>query len=379
MPEDDRWYDAEGGRELVRLLTAEGVSPWVEGLTREHLVRGDLRRAARTGLRGAVLDAADMVEDLRCGAAYRDQVDDLAVRHVPLRTAMRAVLVRDARTACDDLMEVHERTGGADGLVSLALHPALVDDPATALAEARAVHRAVDRPNLLVALPGTGRAPEVLQGCLARGVGAHAVGVYAPERHGRVLAACAAGMGEALEAGRAPGGLRALVSLCLAHLDQAAAGMPGAPGRSGSSSLGLAVARLAFRAHEERLSGREWAELTGRGAVPPRLMWYGRPSPDAGVSADHYVSAVVGWRTVTAVAPGAFVAAARGGRVGGDTLLGTHVQARAELARLAGGGADADAALGDLEERYTRSRVRRWERALEALSERMEEATAAAR
>ncbi|MDA2814889.1 hypothetical protein O4J56_29860 [Nocardiopsis sp. RSe5-2] len=367
MPEDDRWYDAEGGRDLVRLLTAEGVSPWAEGLSREHLVRGDLRRAARTGLRGAVLDAADMAEDLRRGAAYRDQVDDLAVRHVPLRTALRAVLVRDARTACDDLMEVHEGTGGADGLVSLALHPALADDPATALAEARAVHRAVDRPNLLVALPGTGRGPEALHGCLARGIGAHAVGVYSPERHGRVLEAFAAGAGEALRAGRAPGELRALVSLCLAHLDGEAAG------------LGVAVARLAFRAHEERLSGREWAELTGRGAAPPRLMWYCRPSPGAGVSADHYVSAVVGWRTVTAMTPGAFADAARGGRVGGDTLLGTHVQARAELARLAGDGADAGAVLAALEERYTRDRARRWDRALAALSERMEEASKAAR
>ncbi|MBD4579328.1 transaldolase, partial [Xanthomonas citri pv. citri] len=66
-----------------------------------------------------------------------------------------ALTTEDVRRAADVLAPVHERTGGADGFVSLEVDPRLARDAAGTVAQARELASAVGRPNLMVKIPAT--------------------------------------------------------------------------------------------------------------------------------------------------------------------------------------------------------------------------------
>ncbi|GAA3742718.1 transaldolase family protein [Salinactinospora qingdaonensis] len=376
MPENIRWYDTEEGQALVRLLTAEGVSPWLQGLTREQLVRGELRRAAKAGLCGALLDAADIGTALRWGTAYRAQMEQLAAQNVSLSTALRVILVKDARLACDDLLGLYEETGGADGQVSFAISPSLAFDPDAAVMEARVVRRTVDRPNLLVALPGVGAGKTALERLLARGIGVHVTGVFSAKQHLRVLRSCAKGLRAALDSGRKPESLHVVVSMPLSPLDSAAAALveKTAPDQEDLSGvLGIASAQMTFHTHEVELSRPEWAALTDKGALPPRLMWRHHRSQAAALSPGHYVRGVVGWRTIMAMDSDAFAAAAASEQPCGDTLLCARPQAMAALQELEEIGINLSTIIPALQREHVESGVLRREEVLGLLSDVLEE------
>ena len=61
----------------------------------------------------------------------------------------------DVRNACDAFQGVYDATAGVDGYVSLEVAPDLARDAAGTVAEARRLWQIVDRPNLMIKVPGT--------------------------------------------------------------------------------------------------------------------------------------------------------------------------------------------------------------------------------
>ena len=63
--------------------------------------------------------------------------------------------VEDVGHAADLFRSVFERTDGRDGFVSLEVSPRLAHDTDGTIAEARRFWAALDRPNVLIKVPGT--------------------------------------------------------------------------------------------------------------------------------------------------------------------------------------------------------------------------------
>ncbi len=97
----------------------------------------------------------DLPEALSDGAAYDDQVRDLALRGTDIGEAVRALTTYDVRWACDVMREVYDRTDGVDGRVSIEVDPRIAHDADRTVAEAKALWWLVDRPNLYIKIPAT--------------------------------------------------------------------------------------------------------------------------------------------------------------------------------------------------------------------------------
>ena len=65
------------------------------------------------------------------------------------------LIFTDIRNACDIFMPVYEETDGLDGYVSIEVPPNLAKDTDSTIKEARRYYQTVDRPNLMIKIPGT--------------------------------------------------------------------------------------------------------------------------------------------------------------------------------------------------------------------------------
>ncbi|MGI5403711.1 transaldolase family protein [Streptomyces sp. CA-135486] len=307
-------------------LVNEGVSVWLDGASRRSLADGTLsRRMTDAHVTGAVLSLRELGREVRDGTAYREQIDMLGTQGVTADEAVRALLFYDARWACDVLRPSFTATQGADGWVCAELDPRFADDARASVAEARAVALAVNRPNLLIAVPSTPAGMTVISDCVAEGIGVNARHIYSVRCYGEVIEAYFEGLERALTAGRAvtafasvasfeAARMEAAVDLCLNGREPAVA----APLRGRSA---LALARAAYHLYEERLGSGRWRKLRAAGARPQRLVWPGADAPDPATTV-RQVEELVAWSTVHAMSQPTLDAVARLGRLRGDTLSG---------------------------------------------------------
>jgi transaldolase len=137
-------------------LIALGQSCWMDDLTRRMIRNGDLaRRVAEEGLRGITSNPSIFEKAITEGSDYdADIVRAAAAGHTADRI-YEGLVTADIRGACDILRPVYDETNGADGLASLEVSPHLAHDTEASIEEAHRLWSQVDRPNLLIKIPGT--------------------------------------------------------------------------------------------------------------------------------------------------------------------------------------------------------------------------------
>ncbi len=138
--------------ELHRL----GQSPWFDYISRELVARGGLRRMIdRDGLGGVTSNPSIFEKAIGGGTGYDAQILELAHEGLGAAEIFDRLAVEDVRAACDVLAPVYLGSGGEDGFVSIAVSPAYAYDTQKTIAEAQRLFAAVDRPNVMIKIPGT--------------------------------------------------------------------------------------------------------------------------------------------------------------------------------------------------------------------------------
>src|SRR3954467_15189955 len=145
-----------GVNERLAALTSYGVSIWLDLLRRPLGEGGELQRMVdEDSLRGVTSNPAIFEKAILGSEDYDDQLEQLAREGASGRDTYRAIVVRDVQGAADVLRGVWDTTDHADGFVSLEVEPALAHDSEGTLESARLYWGMVDRPNLMIKIPGT--------------------------------------------------------------------------------------------------------------------------------------------------------------------------------------------------------------------------------
>src|SRR3712207_3606840 len=137
-------------------LVAAGTSPWLDLLRRSLIESGELQRMIdEESLRGATSNPAIFEKAILGSDDYDDQLTELAEQGADGRETYRAMVVRDVQAACDVFRQTWEETDHLDGYVSLEVEPDLAHDTDKTIEAARMYWERVDRPNLMIKIPGT--------------------------------------------------------------------------------------------------------------------------------------------------------------------------------------------------------------------------------
>ena len=168
-------------------LGPQGQSVWYDSISRSLITSGDLARLiAEDGVRGMTSNPAIFEKAI---SGSDDYTDDLA-RHAadglsPLQI-YEAIAIGDIQAAADELRPVYDATQGADGYVSLEVSPHLADDVRGTIDEAQRLAQAVDRPNLMIKVPGTAAGIPAVEALIGKGLNINITLLFAQANYAAV-------------------------------------------------------------------------------------------------------------------------------------------------------------------------------------------------
>jgi transaldolase/glucose-6-phosphate isomerase len=365
--------------ELGRL----GQSVWLDFIRRSLLESGGLARlVAEDGVRGVTSNPAIFEKAIATGDEYSAQILEVAPQvDGDARRIYEALAIADVQGAADVLAGVYAASAGRDGFVSLEVAPDLAHDTDATIAEARRLWRAVDRPNLMIKVPGTPAGVPAIRQLLADGIHVNITLLFARSAYATVAEAFLEALEERVAGGLAIDRVASVASFFVSRIDSlvdkhlearmTATGDPeerqevaGLRGR-----IAIANAKLAYRHFEELSASERWRRLAARGAQPQRLLWASTSTKNPAYRDTLYVEELIGAETVNTMPPET-VAAFRDHGVARATLSLGVEEAQRQLDALAAAGILLDEATDELLTDGIAKFVQPFEKLLAAVAER---------
>jgi transaldolase/glucose-6-phosphate isomerase len=300
----------------VAALRQYGQSVWLDFIRRSLIASGELKRLVEEdGLGGVTSNPAIFEKAIDGSEDYKSAIEEISGdASLTPRQIFERLAVQDIQDAADVLRPVYEQTGGADGYVSLEVAPDLAHDTKRTEEEARRLWKAVDRPNVMIKVPGTPEGLPAIRQLLTEGINVNITLLFARAVYEQVAEAYLQALEARVASGEPVHRLASVASFFVSRIDTSADALIGealktAAGTDAERLKGLlgkvaiANARLAYQLYKKMFSGPRWEALAGRGAHVQRLLWASTGTKSPHYSDVLYVEELIGRETVNTVPP----------------------------------------------------------------------------
>jgi transaldolase len=328
-------------------LAANGVSIWLDDLSRELLEGGDLDALIQDrGVVGVTTNPTIFANALAKGDRYETQVKSLVAKKADTETAVYEITTDDVRTACDTFRPIYESSQHLDGRVSIEVDPRLARETDATIEMAKRLWATVDRPNVMIKIPASVEGLPAITAAIGAGISVNVTLIFSLERYRAVMDAYLTGLEQARTAGLDLSQIASVASFFVSRVDTEIDKRLTAIGTDEAKALkskaGLANARLAYQAFEEVLAAARWQELAAAGAKVQRPLWASTGVKDPALPDTLYVTELVAKDTVNTMPGATLEATADHGVITGDTITGNYADATAVMNALATAGVDYD-------------------------------------
>ena len=295
----------------IKGLLNEGQSVWLDDISRQMIESGELRRLIEeVGIRGNTSNPTIFEKAIASGTAYDEDVRRLLQEGKSASDIFEAVAVKDIQAACDLYRPLYEESEGGDGFVSLEVSPTLARDTEGTIGDARRLWSAVDRPNLMIKVPGTEEGWPAIRTLLREGLNINITLLFAIEHHEAVMHAYLDALAERHAAGEPIDRIGSVASFFVSRvdtlvdklLDAKIAETTDATERKRLADLrgkaAIANAKLAYARFQEIFSGPRWDALRTAGAKVQRPLWASTSTKNPAYRDVIYVEELIGPDTV---------------------------------------------------------------------------------
>lgn len=362
----------------LRQLETLGQSAWLDFIERGFVRSGGLAQLVREdGISGVTSNPTIFHQAIAEGASYRAAIDELARSGLAAHEIHEALVVEDIRDAAAALHGTYQSSNAHDGFVSLEVSPLMARDAEDTYWEAKRLWTLVNRPNLMIKVPGTAQGIEAVRRLTADGINVNVTLLFSVERYQAVAEAFIEGLAER-SARKLP--LQPVASVASFFLSRIDALLDPKLDKAGSAEAkalrgqcAITCARAAYSHNRRLLDSPRWQALQALGARPHRLLWASTGTKDPAYSDVKYVDALVYPETVTTLPPATLAAYRDHGRPARQSFDSRAADvAMSELApRLAHAGIDWQAIAKQLEEDGIRKFVEPHEAILASLRARI--------
>ncbi len=362
---------------MNRLLSLQacGQSYWLDNLTRHMIVGGDLsRRIHDEGLRGITANPTTFGQALSADD-YDKDILDLSKQGLSTKEIYDRLLVADVQSACDLLRGVHQDTQGMDGYVSLEVSPHVAHDPEGTMREARRYAGAVNRPNLLIKIPGTRKGVAAIEQMLYEGVSINVTLLFSVASYEAVMDAFLSALERRLAEGQPLSSVISVASFFLSRIDVLVdhllgQHMVGGEDRAVARLTGraaIANAKLAYQAFKHVTAGERWQRLAQNGARVQRPLWASTGTKNPAYRDVCYVESLIGRETINTMPEQTIDAFADHGEVRPDTIEEQVEEAKSTARELDDLGIGLDYVAWQLEHEGIQKFIDAYDAALKAL------------
>ena len=194
-------------------------SVWLDYLSRGMTRSGELKALIDKGLRGMTSNPTIFEHAIGTTADYDAQLSELASSSKSDPEIFETIAVKDVQEATDVFRPVYDSTGGKDGFVSLEVSPLLARDTNGSIAEARRLWKAVDRPNVMIKIPGTREGWPAIEQCLRDGININITLLFSEEHYEAVANAYLRALEARVEAGLPIDRVASVASIFVSRVD----------------------------------------------------------------------------------------------------------------------------------------------------------------
>jgi transaldolase len=363
-------------------LSALGQSVWIDFLSRESIREGHLQKLIdEDSVVGATSNPTIFQKAMTAGNAYDEQLRKEAGRGSTVAETFWALAQRDIADACDLFRPVWDGGAGRDGYVSLEVDPGLAYDTLATYREAIRIHKAVDKPNLMVKIPATKPGLAAIEDVIAKGHSINVTLIFSLQRYADVAESYTRGIERLIAAGGDPSTVASVASFFVSRIDTEAdrrldeldGSDPARPGGTSISELkgklAIANAKLAYQHYKRAFAGPRWEYLAGKGATPQRVLWASTSTKNPDYRDTIYVEELIGADTVNTMPEGTIDDFQDHGKPAPRLEQGV-AEARLLLDQLAAAGVDYDDLTDTLEREGVEKFSASFDELLQALGEK---------
>jgi transaldolase len=283
-----------------------GQSVWQDDLGRGMLDDGSLARSIEAdGIAGVTSNPAIFAASINHDPQYQRAIAELLPKEASTLALYETLTAKDVQDAANLFRKLYDSTAGGDGFVSMEVSPHIAYDTAGTIAEAKRLWTRLERPNVMIKIPGTQAGLAAIRDTIAAGTNVNVTLLFSPERYRAVANAYFDGLEARLAAGKPIDKVASVASFFLSRIDTlvdkqldelAAKGKPEAKKLRGTAAI--ASACRAYAVYEELSALPRWKALSSRGARPQRLLWASTSTKDPTYSPVKYVDEIIAPDTV---------------------------------------------------------------------------------
>ena len=324
-------------------LAELGQSIWLDYISRSLIASGELQKLVDQGLRGVTSNPSIFEKAIAGSADYDEDLNRLVCDGRSVAEIYEDLAMSDIRSAADVLRPVYEKSGGADGYVSLEVNPALAHDTGATIAEARRLFASLERPNVLIKVPATPAGIPAIETLIGEGVNVNVTLIFSLEQYEAVATAYIAGLEKLAFAGGDVGRVASVASFFISRVDTAVDKALEEIGNTEiQGKIAIDNAKIAYSRFREIFSSKRWEKLATESARVQRPLWASTSSKNPVYPDTLYVDNLIGPDTVNTLPPATLDDFLDHGKVA--TAVETNVDgARMRTAGLAELGIDLDA------------------------------------
>ncbi|TMK41722.1 MAG: bifunctional transaldolase/phosoglucose isomerase [Actinobacteria bacterium] len=326
--------------ERLAALTAAGTSVWLDQIRRGLIEGGELQRlVVEDSLRGVTSNPAIFEKAILGCEDYDSQLDQLVERGLSGRDLYDQMAVLDVQMAADVLRSVWEETSGYDGYVSLEVGPDAAHDTEQTIKEARGYWGAVDRPNVMIKIPGTSEGVPAIEQMTYEGVNVNVTLLFSVDSYANVAEAYIRGLERRHAEAKTPDP-HSVASFFVSRVDSEVDKRLEELGRTDlAGRAAVANARTAYRRFQQIFHGERFAALRQAGAPVQRPLWASTGVKNPAYPDTKYVEELVAPTTVNTMPMPTLLAVAEKAEIEPETAL---IDPTGDLEALAHAGIDMD-------------------------------------
>lgn len=366
----------------LRVLNSLGQSVWFDYIRRLDLKSGHIKKLIDDdGVSGITSNPSIFEKAIAAADDYDETIRSLVERGEESPAIFEALEVEDIRTAADLFRPVYDSTEGRDGFVSIEVAPTLARDTQGTITEAHRLWKEVDRPNILVKVPGTAEGLPAIEKLLGEGININITLLFAIERYEEVAWAYIAALEKLAREGKPLNRIASVASFFVSRIDTMADQQIDAKlsaAKSDEEKLRLqgllgktavANAKLAYVKFKEIFGGSRFQALAQKGARVQRMLWASTGTKNPKYSDTLYVDTLIGPDSINTM-PAATVDAYRDHGHPAPRIEEGVEESRVVMKQLADAGIDLAAITKKLEDQGVDSFTKDYQKLLGSLSEK---------
>ena len=374
----------------VSQLLDQGQSIWQDDIARSMLTSGSLAAMIEdVGIRGVTSNPTIFEKAISAGSDYDAQIAELSKGDITTADVFEGLAVEDIRNACDVFRPIYDLSDGADGFVSIEVAPDLARDAEGTRKATRRLWKTIDRPNLMVKIPGTVEGAPVIKEMLAEGININVTLLFSIEAYERVANAYIDALEQRVAEGKPVDRIASVASFFVSRVDtlvdrllnERISEVEDPRDKKALEELrgkaAVANAKLAYAKFEEIFSGPRWDALKAAGARPQRPLWASTGTKNPDYPDTLYVDTLIGPHTVNTM-PGKTIQAFLDHGTVKRTVDTDIEQAQNVILDLEAAGISIDAVTAQLETEGIDSFIKSFETLLEGVEGKRASLAAAA-